>query len=98
MALRYSHGVTHTVSGGEHNSNATSAMTDSGLDVSRQPAVVQLTSSGTDLDPHSSDLINGLKFLVQTLFYFNIVTSNELSSSIATTLWGSSIRIAAAVQ
>ena len=49
-------------SGDTHDSGVTSLLTGDGLGVSRQSAVVQLTSSGTDLDPDSSDLINGMKF------------------------------------
>ena len=49
--------------GDEHDSSVTSLTTDEGLDVSRQPTVLQLTSSGTDLDLDSSDLVNGLNKL-----------------------------------
>ena len=49
--------------GDEQDSSVTSLTTDEGLDVSRQPTVLQLTSSGTDLDLDSSDLVNGLNKL-----------------------------------
>jgi len=49
--------------GDDDNSRMTSRMTsDEGRNVSRQPTVLQLTSPGTDLDPDTSNLINGLKF------------------------------------
>ena len=60
-------------SGDTRDSGVTSSLTDDGLDVSRQPAVIQLTSSGTDLDPNSSDLINGLIFHMLSLFCCKIL-------------------------
>ena len=51
--------------GDEDNSSTTPVKDDEALNASRQPAVVQLTSSGTDVDPDSSDLISGLKLNIR---------------------------------
>ena len=40
----------------------TSLLTDEGVDVSRPLPVFRVTSSGTDLDPDTDDLVNGEKF------------------------------------
>jgi len=43
----------------ERKSRMTSLLTGEGLDISRN--IVTLTSSGTDLDPNTDDLVNGMK-------------------------------------
>jgi len=50
----------------------TSLLTDEHLDVSKQLSVLRLTSSGTDLDPDTDDLVNGLKIRKYTSFYSKI--------------------------
>jgi len=45
----------------------TSSLTGEGLDISRN--VISLTSSGTDLDPNTDDLVNGMKVYTTHVFY-----------------------------
>jgi len=58
------------------SASVTSLLTDEHLDVSKQLSVLRLTSSGTDLDPDTDDLVNGLKIRKYTSFYSKIRPAN----------------------